>query len=117
MAKGARASTRKSKKAKLRCEIFGPEVTARTARLSAKILEIAAQPKPARCTKEIEMEIEDSTKQGEDMEIDSEVLNASTRSKSSRNKIGKRRSYRKTAIVFPKYRKGKKYEKGEKQVN
>ncbi|KAI6251507.1 hypothetical protein HI914_00549 [Erysiphe necator] len=109
MAKGARASTRKSKKAKLRCEIFGPEVTARTARLSAKILEIAAQPKPARCTKEIEMEI--------DMEIDSEVLNASTRSKSSRNKIGKRRSYRKTAIVFPKYRKGKKYEKGEKQVN
>ncbi|POS82732.1 hypothetical protein EPUL_003541 [Erysiphe pulchra] len=117
MAKGARASTRKVKKAKLRGEIFGPQVTARTERLSAKLLAIAAQPKPARNIKEIEMEIEDNSKQEEEMDIDSEVPNTTLRSKSAgRNRVEKRRSYRKKAIVFPKYKSGKKYHKSEKQL-
>lgn len=115
MAKGARASTRKVNKTKLRSEIFGPQVTARTERLSAKLSAIATQPKPERSIKEIEMEIEDNTKQEEEMDIDSEVLNSSSRSKSARrNRIEKRRSNRKTAIVFPKYKSGKKHHKNEK---
>ncbi|RKF60832.1 putative glycosylphosphatidylinositol anchor synthesis protein [Erysiphe neolycopersici] len=109
MAKGARASTRKVNKTKLRGEIFGPQVTARTERLSAKLLAIAAQPKPARSIKENEMEIE--------MDIDSGAPTTSLRSKSARrNRIEKRGSHRKTAIVFPKYKSGKKYLKSEKQV-
>jgi hypothetical protein len=45
MAKGARSSTRKANNAKLKNRVFGPVETARTERLSAKLLELASQPK------------------------------------------------------------------------
>jgi len=48
MAKGARASTNKANNAKLKSRVFGPVETERTARLSAKLLELASQPKPTR---------------------------------------------------------------------
>ena len=46
MAKGLRASTRKRNNAKLRATVFGPAYDARTERLSAKLQEIASQPRP-----------------------------------------------------------------------
>ena len=46
MAKGLRASTRKRNNAKLRASVFGPVIDARTERLSAKLLELAAKPRP-----------------------------------------------------------------------
>ena len=46
MAKGLRASTRKKNNAKLRSTVFGPASDARTERLSAKLQEIASQPRP-----------------------------------------------------------------------
>ncbi|THC90590.1 hypothetical protein EYZ11_009952 [Aspergillus tanneri] len=46
MAKSARASVSKRNKAKLRATVFGPAVDARTERLSAKLQELASQPKP-----------------------------------------------------------------------
>ena len=46
MAKGLRASTRKRNNAKLRSTVFGPASDARTGRLSAKLQEIASQPRP-----------------------------------------------------------------------
>jgi len=46
MAKGARASTKKSNNSKLKSRVFGPVEDARTERLSAKLLELASQPKP-----------------------------------------------------------------------
>jgi hypothetical protein len=46
MAKGLRASTRKRNNAKLRATIFGPAYDARTERLSAKLQELASQPRP-----------------------------------------------------------------------
>jgi hypothetical protein len=46
MAKSVRASVQKRNKAKLRSTVFGPAVDARTERLSAKLQELAAQPKP-----------------------------------------------------------------------
>ncbi|TVY57178.1 hypothetical protein LSUE1_G007781 [Lachnellula suecica] len=46
MAKGARASTNKANNVKLKANVFGPVETARTERLSAKLLELASQPKP-----------------------------------------------------------------------
>lgn len=45
MAKGARASTRKANNAALKSKVFGPVEDARTQRLSAKLLELAQQPK------------------------------------------------------------------------
>ena len=50
MAKGLRASVTKRNKAKLRDRVFGPVEAARTERLSAKLLELARQPKPTRDT-------------------------------------------------------------------
>jgi hypothetical protein len=46
MAKSVRASVQKRNKAKLRATVFGPAVDARTERLSAKLQELASQPKP-----------------------------------------------------------------------
>lgn len=45
MAKGARASTIKANNAKLKRQVFGPIEEARTERLSAKLLELASQPR------------------------------------------------------------------------
>jgi hypothetical protein len=45
MAKGARASTRKANNVALKSRVFGPVEDARTQRLSAKLLELAQQPK------------------------------------------------------------------------
>lgn len=45
MAKSARASTKKANNVALKSKVFGPVETARTARLSAKLLELAQQPK------------------------------------------------------------------------
>ncbi len=46
MAKGARASTTKTNHRNLKSKVFGPVESARTERLSAKLLELASQPKP-----------------------------------------------------------------------
>lgn len=46
MAKGLRASTRKKNNAALRERLFGPAIDARTERLSAKLQELAAKPRP-----------------------------------------------------------------------
>jgi len=45
MAKSARASKIKTNNSKLKSRVFGPIETARTERLSAKLLELASQPK------------------------------------------------------------------------
>ena len=46
MAKSSRASTRKANNQRLKAKVFGPVEAARAERLSAKLLELAAQPKP-----------------------------------------------------------------------
>lgn len=46
MAKGARASSIKTNNSKLKSKVFGPVEDARAERLSAKLLELASQPKP-----------------------------------------------------------------------
>jgi hypothetical protein len=46
MAKSSRASTKKANSARLKAAVFSPVETARTERLSAKLLELASQPKP-----------------------------------------------------------------------
>lgn len=46
MAKSVRSSVRKRNSTKLRSTVFGPAADARTARLSAKLQELASQPRP-----------------------------------------------------------------------
>lgn len=46
MAKSVRASVSKRNSANLRATVFGPADAARTKRLSAKLQELASQPKP-----------------------------------------------------------------------
>lgn len=46
MAKSIRASVSKRNRANLRKKFFGPVVDARTERLSAKLQELASQPRP-----------------------------------------------------------------------
>lgn len=48
MAKSVRASKIKTNNSKLKSRVFGPVETARTERLSAKLLELASQPRPTK---------------------------------------------------------------------
>ena len=78
MAKGQRASTRKRNNANLRAK-FAPLYDARTERLSAKLQELAAQPKPAR-EQSMEVDEHDSRKEGKtNVDEDIDML-ASTKS-------------------------------------
>ena len=54
MAKGARASSKKANRIKLRANVFGPVEQARAERLHAKLLETIAQPKPEKTDMETE---------------------------------------------------------------
>ncbi|KAL1793275.1 hypothetical protein ACET3X_008257 [Alternaria dauci] len=54
MAKGARASSKKANRTKLRANVFGPVEQARAERLHAKLLETIAQPKPEKTDMETE---------------------------------------------------------------
>ncbi|KAG4419771.1 hypothetical protein IFR04_007081 [Cadophora malorum] len=121
MAKGARASTKKANNVKLKSKVFGPVETDRTARLSAKLLALAAQPKPKAAEKDVDMEAEDvatedevvpateikQIKQTEAMEVDSKKAS----SKSGKGEIKRRVSKRRSAIVFPKYNERSKVKK------
>lgn len=117
MAKGLRASTRKRNNAALRAKVFGPAVDARTERLSTKLLELAAKPRP---DQERIMEVDEDnskeqdnrlgtteSKDTEDIEIDAQDAKmnpvhstASQKHRPSRieKKIAKRKA--KKAVVF-----------------
>jgi hypothetical protein len=59
MAKSARASSKKANNQKLKSRVFGPIETARTERLSAKLLQLAAEPRPSqKYTKDVTMDAE-----------------------------------------------------------
>ncbi|KAL2128579.1 hypothetical protein VTI74DRAFT_9004 [Chaetomium olivicolor] len=101
MAKSARSSTIKSNNQRLKKNVFGPVEAARAERLSAKLLAIAAQPKPQ---KDVEMNEEpaDEPKEVAQKEQAMEVDGAKPASKksSSKRKVEKRKS-KKSSIVFP----------------
>ena len=60
MAKGARASSIKTNNAALKKKVFGPVETSRTERLSAKLLELASQPKPEQVKEYVAMDVQES---------------------------------------------------------
>ncbi|KAI0879556.1 hypothetical protein GGS24DRAFT_437889 [Hypoxylon argillaceum] len=117
MAKSSRASSRKANNQRLKAKVFGPVETERNARLSAKLLELAAAPKPEQVDSESMNIIEVDADTANDSKVAKEtataadeaamdvdtVKNAVTSSKSSSKKgrVEKRRKASK--IVFPKY--------------
>ncbi|RDW59279.1 DUF2423 domain-containing protein [Aspergillus mulundensis] len=109
MAKSVRASVQKRNKAKLRSTVFGPAVDARTERLSAKLQELASQPKPSATEKskkdtgatDLDTQAGDKTtpESSEAMDIDSSGGNAGSRSQRS-GRIQKRQRKNRSSIVF-----------------
>ncbi|KAI1006760.1 GPI ethanolamine phosphate transferase 2 [Podosphaera aphanis] len=116
MAKGARASSRKANNAMLKSRVFGPIETARTERLSSKLLELASQPKPENI-KAMEVDTDNTVEmkrnstqisQTEVMEVDGASSKTVTSSKiRSKGRVGKRVQSRKASIVFNLYKKNK----------
>ncbi|PYI26576.1 hypothetical protein BP00DRAFT_430213 [Aspergillus indologenus CBS 114.80] len=109
MAKSGRASVIKRNRANLRATVFGPAVDARTERLSAKLQELAAQPKPTEGNSKMEMDSTRSDGQAsdpkarvadshEDMDIDQKPRDTHGRSKKS-GRIQKNKKNR-SSIVF-----------------
>ncbi|KJR86348.1 uncharacterized protein SPSK_02795 [Sporothrix schenckii 1099-18] len=113
MAKSARASSRKNNNQKLKKNVFGPVESARTERLSAKLMELAAQPAPVKEAKEDPNAMEDVADADEEptpsdqlkeeasaMEVDSGAI---LKKPLGKKRIEKRRA-KKGSIVFPKYK-------------
>ncbi|KIW75776.1 hypothetical protein Z517_10519 [Fonsecaea pedrosoi CBS 271.37] len=113
MAKSARASVVKKNHRNLRAKVYGPASDARTARLSAKLQELAAKPKPE---SEKAMDVDDNAEQttgDESRNAQSEVMDVDgpgavtkpaksspSRSQANRktHKVSKRKS--KNSVVF-----------------
>ncbi|KAK5693307.1 hypothetical protein LTR17_025118 [Elasticomyces elasticus] len=78
MARSARSSSIKKNKSGLKKRVFGPVETARNARLSAKLLELAQQAKAPRAEMEVVEEsaskdAEPETKEEQTMDVDSKT--------------------------------------------
>ncbi|TDZ23843.1 hypothetical protein C8034_v000769 [Colletotrichum sidae] len=107
MAKSARSSTKKNNNQRLKKDVFGPVEAERAERLSAKLLELAKQPKPV-SEADVNMDTDEQndaqaspgeTKKTDDssMEVDS--------AKPQRRRSGRIQKQKKTSkIVFPKYK-------------
>ncbi|KAH7349510.1 hypothetical protein B0T11DRAFT_289328 [Plectosphaerella cucumerina] len=114
MAKSSRAGSVKANNRRLKATVFGPVESARTERLSAKLLELAAQPKPKKEAEEsADAETADANTIGAsdaavDSNMDVDKPTSSVAKRPSSGKILKKK--RPNKIVFPKYkeRKGKK---------
>ncbi|KAI1331283.1 hypothetical protein F5Y16DRAFT_298474 [Xylariaceae sp. FL0255] len=120
MAKSSRASSRKANNQRLKAKVFGPVEAARSERLSARLLELAAQPKPETPESETmaiidgggETEKKDDTTTAavaavEDesaMDIDTAKDTSTTSRKANTSRKGRIEKRKKTnKIVFPKY--------------
>jgi len=120
MAKSSRSSTRKANNQRLKANVFGPVESARAERLSAKLLEIAAQPKPSQDGDDMKVVEDVDAAVGEEadkaegaeaiMEVDSAKPSTSL-SSSKKNRVSKRRKTSK--IVFPKYKDRRTSKKGK----
>ncbi|KAK7908338.1 hypothetical protein PG985_015641 [Apiospora marii] len=107
MAKSSRASTIKANNQRLKRNVFGPVEAARLERLSAKMREIAAQPKP---TPEVEMkpveeaEEANATEQASETAPDAATMEVDAKPPSKRSERKRIEKHKKPSkIVFRKY--------------
>ncbi|CAK7564240.1 MAG: hypothetical protein SEPTF4163_002127 [Sporothrix epigloea] len=110
MAKSARASSRKNNNQKLKKNVFGPVESARTERLSAKLMELVAQQIPAREEKTDENAMEEGNEEpnpSDQLEEEASAMEVDE-SRPAKKPLGKKRiekrKVKKGSIVFPKYK-------------
>ncbi|KAG6007719.1 hypothetical protein E4U54_008791 [Claviceps lovelessii] len=105
MAKSARSNTRKQNNRRLYAKVFSPAEAARNERLSAKLLELAKQPKPE--SSDINMDADDNAETEVDDEQGASDTAMDVDYKSSKSRSGKKtvdkRKQKKSGIVFKKY--------------
>ncbi|OAQ95848.1 hypothetical protein LLEC1_00271 [Akanthomyces lecanii] len=104
MAKSKRSSTRKANNQRLAASVFGPAETARAERLSAKLLEVAKQPKPETSDAKMEEDadvVEEAPVEAGDATMDVDEKRTASK-RIGRKRIDKRKT-KKASIVFPKY--------------
>ncbi|KAG6013346.1 hypothetical protein E4U43_007335 [Claviceps pusilla] len=105
MAKSARSNTRKQNNRRLYAKVFSPAEAARNERLSAKLLELAKQPKPE--SSDINMDADDNAEAEVDDEQGASDTAMDVDYKSSKSRPGKKtvdkRKQKKSGIVFKKY--------------
>ncbi|KAF5254580.1 hypothetical protein FANTH_648 [Fusarium anthophilum] len=108
MAKSARASTRKANNRRLVKNVFGPAEAARNERLSAKLLELAKQPKPESSDVNMNTQEEDANDNAKEDVQDNEATSMDVDSKKpSSGRIEKKRvdkrKQKASKIVFKSY--------------
>ncbi|CEI66414.1 hypothetical protein FVEN_g8393 [Fusarium venenatum] len=90
MAKSARASTRKANNRRLVKNVFGPAEAARNERLSAKLLEVAKQPKPESLDVNMNTQEDETNESNEDAQ-DETTMDVDSVKKPSSGRIEKKR--------------------------
>ncbi|KAF2965782.1 hypothetical protein GQX73_g7784 [Xylaria multiplex] len=117
MAKSSRSSARKANNQRLKAKVFGPVEIERNARLSAKLLELAAAAKPEPADGEsmniVDMDTgatdnsnseKDGTTATNEAAMDIDAAKSTVTSSKSSSKKGRIEKRKKTSkIVFPKY--------------
>ncbi|KUI59188.1 hypothetical protein VM1G_00892 [Cytospora mali] len=107
MAKSSRASSKKANNQRLKKGVFGPIESARQERLSAKLLELAAQPKPVPEQKMDDVSEKAETEQTKTVaeEKTEDTMDIDENGKPQRKLKGRivKRRGRKSGIVFPKF--------------
>ncbi|KAI1634157.1 hypothetical protein F4809DRAFT_544188 [Biscogniauxia mediterranea] len=111
MAKSSRASSVKSNNQRLKAKVFSPVEVERNARLSAKLLELAAQPKPERPAEEMKG-VEEGDQADEEKNPDDNTAMDLDTAKAAAAAVASKRSHKKrmekkrktSKIVFPRYK-------------
>lgn len=97
MAKGARASSKKANRTKLRARVFGPAEKARAERIHAKLLETIQQPKPEKTEMDTAEDCESSNFSSQPSPANK--LKAATTEASKEDDLPKGSSFRLTAPI------------------
>ncbi|EKJ71123.1 hypothetical protein NXS19_003147 [Fusarium pseudograminearum] len=91
MAKSSRASTKKANNRRLVKNVFGPAEAARNERLSAKLLEVAKQPKPESSDVNMNTQEEEANESNEDAQEEETTMDVDSVKKPSSGRIEKKR--------------------------
>ncbi|KAG6088668.1 hypothetical protein E4U15_005450 [Claviceps sp. LM218 group G6] len=103
MAKSARSSTKKANNRRLYAKVFSPAEAARNERLSAKLLELAKQPKPESSDANMDVDpLNDMNDRQDGADTAMDVDSKPSKSRSVKKGVDKRKQ-RRAGIVFKKY--------------
>ncbi|EQK98789.1 hypothetical protein G6O67_006482 [Ophiocordyceps sinensis] len=103
MAKSSRSSAKKLNNRRKVAAVFGPAELARNERLSAKLLDLAKQPKPE-ASREVAMEINDDDANEAEANVEDTVMEVDSKEPSTKGKKRvEKRKQKKSSVVFKRY--------------